>query len=136
MIIQLEMIPVLLNRLYIPIIRNGKPSIIKSKDAKEFVKYVQMECLRQKIKLLNGPVSVKIDILRQRGKNDIDCDSVLKLLLDSLENICYTNDSQICEIIIRKHLFQESDGINILCERIEDKVLKEYYDKKIRPRAG
>jgi hypothetical protein len=49
MTFELELIPTLLNNLYIPIVKpNGKPSIVKSKDAKEFVKYVQMKCLQQK----------------------------------------------------------------------------------------
>ena len=50
MILQLNASQVLLNKLYIPIIRNGNPSLIKSKKAKEFTKYVHIECIRQKIK--------------------------------------------------------------------------------------
>ena len=48
MTLQLNANQVLLNKLYIPIIRNNKPTIIKSKEAKEFTEYVQIECIRQK----------------------------------------------------------------------------------------
>ena len=42
----LKSIPTLLNRLYVPIIRNAKPSIMKSKDGKESTKLIQMEAMR------------------------------------------------------------------------------------------
>lgn len=113
----LKTIPVLLNNLYIPIIRNGKPSIVKNKEAKEFVKLVQIEALRQKIKKIDGPISFKCDILISKRKN-YDIDSVLKLLFDSLEKIAYDNDKQIVELVIRKHTDQEYDGLNILIENV------------------
>ena len=82
------------------------------------------------------PISLKIDLLRKNKANDIDCDGILKLLLDSLEGICYNNDKQICEIIIRKHLFQNENKIVLSCEKINDEVLKKYYAKKIKPAAS
>lgn len=117
MILQLEMIPVLLNRLYIPIIRNGKPSIIKSKEAKEFIKYVQMECLRQKIKPIKGDVSFHMDILICKRKN-YDIDAVNKLLFDSLNKIAYEDDEKIVEHIVRKHRKAEKDALIIKIEGI------------------
>lgn len=117
MVLQLNMIPVLLNRLYIPIVRNGKPSIIKSKDAKEFQRYVQMESLRQKIKPIKGQVSFHMDILIHKRKN-YDIDSVNKLLFDTLNKIAYEDDKDIVELIVRKHLNAEKDALIIKIEKI------------------
>ena len=117
MILQLNMIPVLLNKLYIPIIRNGKPSIIKSKDAKEFQRYVQMESIRQKIKLIKGDVSFYMDILICKRRN-YDIDATLKLLFDSLNKIAFEDDKNIVDLRVRKHLNQEEDKLIIKIEGI------------------
>lgn len=117
-IIQLQT-PVLLNKLYIPIVnkRTGRPSIVKSKEAKEYTKYVHMECLRQKIKPLKGKLSFSMDILI-KDRKDFDIDAVQKLLFDSLEGIVYKNDRDIVEMIARKHTDVEKDGLNILIKEI------------------
>lgn len=118
-IIQLQT-PSLLNTIYIPVIDNKskKPKIIKSKEAKEYTKYVHMECLRQKTKFLNGKLSFSMDILI-KDRKDFDIDAVQKLLFDSLEGIIYKNDKQIVEMIVRKHIGVEKDGINILIRELE-----------------
>lgn len=59
-----------------------------------------------------------MDILIHKRKN-YDIDATLKLLFDSLENIAYTNDKQIVELIVRKHTEAERDGINIQIEEIK-----------------
>lgn len=130
-------IPILLNQLYKPIISNGTTRLIKNKKAKDYETTIKILALKQKIKCLEDvPISLKIDLLRKNKANDIDCDGVLKLLLDSLEGICYNNDKQVCEIIIRKHLFQDENKIILCCEQINDEVLKKYYAKKIKPATG
>ena len=109
----------LLNKLYVPIIRNGKPSIIKSKFGKESTKLIQMECIRQRAnKMFDGDLSMKIDFCIAKGKREPDIDGVLKLLLDSLEDVMYKNDRQIKELIIRKHLDQDESELVILVEEI------------------
>ena len=50
MILQLNASQVLLNKLYIPISKGNIATMVKSKEAKEFTKYVHIECIRQKIK--------------------------------------------------------------------------------------
>lgn len=114
----IKQLPTLLNRLYIPTIKNGKPTIIKNKEAKEFTKFIQYECIRSKIKPLEGTISFKCDILIKTRKN-FDIDSIFKLLLDSLNKYAYNDDKQIIELIIRKHLNAEYDGLHICIENIE-----------------
>ncbi|TLP41051.1 RusA family crossover junction endodeoxyribonuclease [Arcobacter arenosus] len=115
----LKTIPILLNKLYQPIIRNGRPSIIKNKKAKEFIQLVQMEAIRQKIKKIDGEVSFKCDVLIKDRKN-YDIDSVIKLLFDSLNGIAYKDDKFIVELIVRKHTNAEFDGLNILIEEVDN----------------
>ena len=118
-ILILKSIPTLLNRLYIPVIRNGKPSIVKSKDGKESTKLIQMECIRQKAnKKLSGGLSMKIDFCIAKGKREPDIDSVLKLLMDSLENMMYKNDKQIKFLQVAKHLNQDESELVILVEEL------------------
>ena len=63
MIIQLNASQVLLNKLYIPISKGNIATMVKSKEAKEFTKYVHIECIRQKIKPIKGPILFYMDIL-------------------------------------------------------------------------
>lgn len=118
MTIKLTTIPTLLNRLYTPIVKNGKPSIVKSKEAREFKKYVQMECLRQKVKQKKGKVYFHMDILISKRKN-YDIDATLKLLFDSLNKIAYEDDKDIIELIVRKHTDEKEDALIIKIENIE-----------------
>jgi len=116
----LKQIPTLLNRLYIPIIRNGKPSIIKSKDGRESTKFIQMECIRQKANnMLTGGLSMKIDFCIAKGKREPDIDGILKLLLDSLEGVMYRNDKSVLFLQVAKHLDQDESELVILVEELE-----------------
>ena len=118
MTFELELIPTLLNNLYIPIVKpNGKPSIVKSKDAKEFVEYVQMKCLQQKVKPIPGDVLFYMDILICK-RNNYDIDAVLKLLFDSFNGLAYKDDKQIVDLRVRKHYKAEKDALIIKIEEI------------------
>ncbi len=118
MILQLNASQVLLNKLYIPINKNGRPSLIKSKEAKEFTKYVQIECIRQKIKPIKGNILFYMDILISKRKN-YDIDAALKLLFDSLNKIAFEDDKNIVDLRVRKHLNQEEDKLIIKIEEIK-----------------
>lgn len=117
MILQVDNIPILLNRLYIPIVKNGKACIIKNKKSKEFVKYMEMLCLKQKIKPTSKEISFYMDILICKRK-DYDIDSLLKLLFDSLNGLAYKDDKQIVDLRVRKHLNQTEDKLIIKIEDI------------------
>lgn len=116
-------IPTLLNRLYMPICKRRIDgtyygSIRKNPDAKKFIQLVKMEAMRQKcINIMDGDVSMKVDFC-YTDKRKKDIDSVIKLLLDSLNGVMYKDDSQICELIIRKHSGQEENEIVVMVEEI------------------
>lgn len=113
-------IPILLNELYIPGIKNGKPFLRKNPEAKKYVELVKIEAIRQKVKYLKSKkLSFKMDILI-KDRKDYDIDAVEKLTLDALEGIAYINDKYIIEKISRKHLKAEDDKLIIQIETIED----------------
>ena len=110
--------PTPLNRLYVPIVKNGRPSIILSKESRETKKLIQMEVLRQKQnKILDGYLKFYIDIDVKKVKSP-DVDALLKQLYDALEGLCYTNDKQILDARQRKHLNVGEDKITILIEKL------------------
>lgn len=115
-------IPILLNDLYIPIIKykNGKPypSIIKNPEAKKYEKLVKIYAIKQKVKMLKGKLSFKMDILI-KDRKDFDIDATEKLTLDSLQGVAYKNDKDIIEKIQRKHLNAEDDKLIIEIEEIK-----------------
>jgi Holliday junction resolvase RusA-like endonuclease len=112
----IDQIPTLLNKLYQPICKNGKPSLIKNKEAKEFQKMIQFK-LGKKYHKLKGDISFKCDIDISK-RRDYDIDAVLKLLLDTLQGICYEDDKQIVDLRVRKHRGQDNDRLIVLIEEI------------------
>ena len=109
--------PVLLNRLYIPIIKDGKPSIVKNKNSKEFVNYIKALCIKQRVKPLNKEISFYMDVLICKRK-EYDIDALLKLLFDSLNGLAYKDDKQIIDLRVRKHLNQKEDKLIIKIEEV------------------
>lgn len=49
---------------------------------------------------LQGPVAATIDVYH---KNKMDCDNMAKSILDGLNGICYLDDDQVVELLVRKH---------------------------------
>ena len=119
MIFELELLPTLLNNLYMPIVKaNGKPGIVKNKDAKQFCQYIQMKCLQQKAKVTSKDVLFYMDILICKRKN-YDIDALLKLLFDSFNGLVYKDDEQIVDLRVRKHRKQTEDKLIIKIEEIK-----------------
>jgi len=99
--------PTPLNRIYKPIIRNKRPSIIVSNEAKTTKRLIRYEVMKQKQnKMLQGNLTMKIDFCIKKGARNNDVDNSLKLLLDALQGLCYKDDMQIIQLEIRKHLNQ------------------------------
>ena len=117
MILEVKILPTLLNRLYVPIIKNGKPSIIKNPKTKEFTKYINDICLINKVKPLKKDISFYMDILISK-RNNYDIDGLLKLLFDSLNGLAYIDDKQIVDLRVRKHLNETEDKLIIKIEEV------------------
>ena len=96
----------------------GKCTIIMTKEGKECKKLIQMTVLSQKQKnILKGDILFYVDIIR-KGKVSPDIDGLQKILQDSLEGFCYTNDKQIMDLRVRKHLNQGINEVNIKIDNI------------------
>lgn len=117
MILEVKNLPTLLNRLYIPIIKNGKPSIIKNPKTKEFTKYINDICLINRVKPFKKDISFYMDILISK-RNNYDIDGLLKLLFDSLNGLAYIDDKQIVDLRVRKHLNETEDKLIIKIEEV------------------
>lgn len=65
---------------------------------------------------LNGPVAIEIDFY-MTGKGRGDLDNLIKGVLDSLNKICFADDSQIVEIKARKWRVLDKDD-----QRVEVKI--------------
>ena len=117
MILEIKIIPTLLNRLYIPIIKNGKPSIIKNPKTKEFTKHINDICLINRVKPFKKDISFYMDILISK-RNNYDIDGLLKLLFDSLNGLAYIDDKQIVDLRVRKHLNETEDKLIIKIEEV------------------
>ncbi len=117
MILEVKILPTLLNRLYVPIIKNGKPSIIKNPKTKEFTKYINDICLINRVKPLKKDISFYMDILISK-RNNYDIDGLLKLLFDSLNGLAYIDDKQIVDLRVRKHLNETEDKLIIKIEEV------------------
>ena len=117
MILEIKIIPTLLNRLYVPIIKNGKPTIIKNPKTKEFTKHINDICLINRVKPFKKDISFYMDILISK-RNNYDIDGLLKLLFDSLNGLAYIDDKQIVDLRVRKHLNEIEDKLIIKIEEV------------------
>ena len=48
-----------------------------------------------------------------------DCDNIAKSILDALNGIAYDDDSQIVELVVRKHYSGSGEGAVLILEEVE-----------------
>jgi len=102
-----------INRLYKPIIKNKKPSIVLSSEARNSKKKIQNEIIAQNQNiLLHGDLTFRMN-LYCKDKRCPDIDALQKIIFDSLEGLCFENDKQIKLLTVRKFESFGEDLINI-----------------------
>ena len=90
--------PISVNRIYLTT-PDGKR--VLTKEAKEYKRTVASACLLQGVRFgMTGELTFICKVFRPRKEGDTD--NFLKITQDSLEGICYQNDSQIAKIIIER----------------------------------
>lgn len=91
--------PPSLNRYW----RQWQGRTLLSREARSYKQTSALQALQQGVKVQEGPLCVSLNIFRPQRRGDID--NVAKGLLDSLNGIAWTDDSQIVEM----HLFRNDD---------------------------
>lgn len=79
--------------------RNVNGRMITSKEARDYKERVAL--IGSRHKMPDGPVRVTIDWYR--GKKSGDLDKRVGVLLDALQGVLFDNDSQITELVARRH---------------------------------
>lgn len=67
-----------------------------SDEAEDYKAEVHLRCLRARIRPLDGPLAITMRVYRARRSGDLD--NRIKIVLDALQGIAYTDDKQITEI--------------------------------------
>jgi len=105
--------PLTTNTLYRTVCRGKYISVYLTDDGKARKYQYQMEAKMQwKKPVLEGDLTVTID-LYFKDKRRRDWDNFNKIVMDSLEGICFKDDSQIQEAVVRKHIDKEIPRIEI-----------------------
>ena len=94
--IEFKFLPPSANNMY----RVGRGRMYKSKKYVEFDK--KMSDLLEGREKINGHIGLEIDFYVRRKNRDVD--NMLKALIDSLEHRVFDNDSNVYEILARKHI--------------------------------
>lgn len=94
--------PPSVNRMY----RNQRGITVKSQEAKAYAWQVTSAANEQGATCFDGNVSVSIRVYRPRKSGDLD--NRAKCVLDCLQGVAYSNDSQIVEL----HMYRYDDKKN------------------------
>lgn len=76
--------------------RKWRGRMVKSNEARNYQTQAGWLATDAGAQLLAGPVALTLRIYRPRRRGDLD--NCIKVLVDSLQSIVYTNDSQVSEI--------------------------------------
>lgn len=81
--------------------RTFRGRAVKSKEARAFVEAVRTLALVAKVKpILAGPVKLTVVWYRSRKMGDLS--NRLKIVEDAMNGVCYTDDKQVSEIVMRR----------------------------------
>jgi crossover junction endodeoxyribonuclease RusA len=92
--------PPSLNRLYRMV--NGR--FLTSEVGRDYKKAILRSI--HGVKKIEVPIRITVEAYRPAKRGDLD--NTLKALVDSMQGICYENDSQIVEI----HAYRKDDKVN------------------------
>jgi Holliday junction resolvase RusA-like endonuclease len=99
--------PVAVNQMY----RVAGKRLVLSDDGKKFKENIAGYFMKYKPKMLTGDVSVHVTMYRPWKRGDID--GILKALLDCMEGVCYKNDNQIIELVVKRRDDKLNPRVNV-----------------------
>lgn len=86
--------------------RNYRGQMVKSAEARDYQSRAYFRARAEDVEIINGSVALELHLYRPQKRGDLD--NRLKVLIDSLQGVCYENDSQVVEI----HAFLNDDKRN------------------------
>jgi crossover junction endodeoxyribonuclease RusA len=95
----------------VPAVRMTRKGAYVKKNAQRYLNYkkaVAWTALSKRIKKIDGPVEVKVDIYLCGG-NQGDIDNYAKSLTDALNKLAYDDDKQVTRLIAEKHQCEKKD---------------------------
>ncbi len=94
-----------------------------SKKAKEYRSQVEGICFVEKVRIINGPVSVVLRVQYPKDKRSAnrDLDNCVKVLLDCLEGIAFHNDNLVRVLLSRKNGIQGKGEVEVFIRGCSDK---------------
>ena len=75
--------------------------MVKSDEARQYVQLVGLVARSKGYRPQEGDVKITLDFYRPRKAGDLD--NRIKIVLDGLQGSAFINDSQIVEIVARRH---------------------------------
>jgi Holliday junction resolvase RusA-like endonuclease len=106
-------LPPLGNRAY----RNWGGRMVMSPEARLYKANVLESLQSENITALDGTISVSMDVYRKRKAGDLD--GYAKILLDSMQGICYANDKQIVELHARRFDDKHHPRVHVTIEQVK-----------------
>jgi crossover junction endodeoxyribonuclease RusA len=77
--------------------RHWNNRVVMSAEARAYKNLVSLLAKAQNVDLVDGTVCVELEIYRPRQAGDID--NSIKILLDALNKVAYSDDSQIVRLV-------------------------------------
>jgi crossover junction endodeoxyribonuclease RusA len=102
------------NRWWRMVVIKGQARMLVSSEAREYKARVAQLGSRQQ--LPDGPVKLTIDWYRERKSGDLD--KRIGVLLDALQGVLYANDSQVVELIARRHDDKNNPRVTVTAEAL------------------
>lgn len=99
----------------VPATRNSRARVLISEEGRRFKQRCQLAASAQCREPLDGEVSVRGTVYFRDRRRDLD--NVLKPLLDALQRVVYTNDSQIAHIELRRAYDKARPRVELTIER-------------------
>lgn len=91
--------------------RNARGRTILSKEALSFKRDVAILAKVARVKMLSGPVAVRMRVFRPHKRGDLD--NRIKAVLDSLNGIAWEDDEQVETILATRHEDKNNPRVEI-----------------------
>lgn len=107
--------------------RMGNNRMYVSKKAKEYRSHVEGICFVEKVRIINGPVSVVLRVQYPKDKRSAnrDLDNCVKVLLDCLEGIAFHNDNLVRVLLSRKNGISGKGEVEVFIRGCSDSPSEE-----------